>query len=138
MKISDYRDSYYLYSGKVSDITRQMALAGIAVVWIFKESAGTQYKISNELLIPSIGFLIALAFDLIQYVVGAVIWKRHYRELENQPLADDVTDREDHDFGYHQPSKELPLVVFFWLKVAVTFLAWFGLLMALIRRITIT
>ena len=36
MKLSDYRETYYEFSGKASDVTRQLAFAGIAIVWIFK------------------------------------------------------------------------------------------------------
>jgi hypothetical protein len=36
MKLQKARDTYYEYSGKLSDITRQLSFAGIAIVWIFR------------------------------------------------------------------------------------------------------
>jgi len=37
MNLQDYRDDFYTYSGKASDISRQLAFAGIAIIWIFKK-----------------------------------------------------------------------------------------------------
>ena len=36
MKLKDAREIYYFYSGKTSDLVRQLGLAGIAVIWLFK------------------------------------------------------------------------------------------------------
>lgn len=35
MTLSDYLASYYELSGKASDVSRQLAFAGIAVIWVF-------------------------------------------------------------------------------------------------------
>ena len=34
--LKDYRADFYTFTGKASDITRQLAFAGIALIWIFK------------------------------------------------------------------------------------------------------
>ena len=36
MKIHELRSTYYEASGKVSDISRQLAFAGIAVIWVLR------------------------------------------------------------------------------------------------------
>ena len=35
-KIEDYREDFYFFTGKASEVNRQLAIAGIAVIWIFK------------------------------------------------------------------------------------------------------
>jgi len=46
MKLKDAREIYYFYSGKTSDLVRQLGLAGIAVIWLFKYDAQGIPKIS--------------------------------------------------------------------------------------------
>lgn len=134
MKISDYRADYYFFTGKASEIVRQLSLAGIAVVWIFKSTDGTSFRLSTDLLIPSIAFLVSLGFDLAQYVVAATIWKKHYRSLEEQEIPAG-TDREEHDFGPHDEKQERPIAVLFWIKIAIASTAWCWLTSVLIRRL---
>ena len=52
MKLKDARDLYYFYSGKTSDLVRQLGLAAIAVIWIFKFEVGGTPKIPNDLGLP--------------------------------------------------------------------------------------
>ena len=133
MKIQDYREAYYTFSKQVSDIIRQLALAGLAVVWILKPAPvpGTVTEFPMDLLWPSLALLLALAFDLLQYVSGAVIWRLQYRCLEKSVVA----DREQHDFGDHASWKEQVITALFALKTAVAVVAWGGLLNAVIQRI---
>lgn len=46
MKLKDAREHYYFYSGKTSDLVRQLGLAGIAVIWLFKSDVQGIPKIS--------------------------------------------------------------------------------------------
>ena len=52
MKLKDAREFYYFNSGKTSDLVRQLGLAGIAVVWIFKYDVLGVPKIPAPLLTP--------------------------------------------------------------------------------------
>lgn len=80
LKISQMRTLVSEYSSKASDIARQLAFAGIAVVWIFKVGgeggAAGQAAISlPSALIPAVFFLVAcLAADILHYVVAAYAW----------------------------------------------------------------
>ena len=40
MKLSEYANVYAEFSGKASDVARQLAFAGLALVWLFRESNG--------------------------------------------------------------------------------------------------
>ena len=74
MKLSDYRETYYEFSGKLSDVSRQLSFAGIALIWLFKLDSTPAPKVPDELLLPAITLSLALAFDLLQYVSASIVW----------------------------------------------------------------
>jgi len=75
MKLDDYRETFYSYTGKASDISRQLAFAGIAIIWIFKKDLpGAGLTVPRELIVPGLLIVLALGFDLLQYCLGTVIW----------------------------------------------------------------
>ena len=84
MKRKDLRDAYAYYSGKTSDISRQLAFAGIAVVWLFKTGLPQSPALPSELLAPLVFFGLALGLDLMHYVVSAAIWGTYNRYKEHQ------------------------------------------------------
>jgi hypothetical protein len=122
MKLSEIRDCYYESSCKVSDIVRQLGLAGIAIIWIFKvgtESGGIKY--SKELLLP-LGVLIgSLALDLLQYV---------YKTALNG-IANYYYYRKYHVSDVDVPYPEWwnwPSLVLFWCKIVSIFIGYILLL----------
>jgi hypothetical protein len=50
MTLGEIKESFYAISGQVSDLTRKLALAGIAIIWIFK-TTGTN-NIPKDLYLP--------------------------------------------------------------------------------------
>lgn len=91
MKLSDYRETYYEFSGKASDVARQLAFAGIAIIWLFKVQAADFPKIPKELILPTITLALSLAFDLLQYVAGTTVWGifQWYHEKQLNDLSQD-------------------------------------------------
>lgn len=91
MKLSDYRNTYYEFSGKVSDITRQLSFAGIAIIWLFRVKQEDFPKIPNELILPTITISLTLAFDLLQYVAATAVWGifQWYKERQLEDLSED-------------------------------------------------
>jgi len=89
VKLSDAWDNYYANTGKASEITRSLALAALALVWIFKDSDG---RLPKVLLVPSALAMLALACDLAQYVVGATKWKQFADSKDRvaKTLDDDI------------------------------------------------
>ncbi|MCK5707547.1 MAG: hypothetical protein KAI43_07815 [Candidatus Aureabacteria bacterium] len=79
MKLSEYKKAYYIRSGKTSDISRQLAFAGIALVWIFRMENSTFPKIPYELLLSLYYLVCSLMLDLFQYVFGTLIWGGFHR-----------------------------------------------------------
>jgi len=82
MKLSGYKDDYYYFTGKLGDINRQIAFAGIAIIWIFKKEDGENIILCKDLIFPSILFAIALACDLLQYIYQSLTWAIFYRLKE--------------------------------------------------------
>ena len=84
MNLADYRASYYEFSGKASDVARQLAFAGIALIWIFHETGAGPIVIPKRLIWPAALFICGLGFDLLQYGTGALIWGTFHRHQEKR------------------------------------------------------
>ena len=119
MKLSDYRETYYEFSGKASDVARKLAFAGIALVWIFKTSNGPTPKIPSELIFPTGLLVLTLAFDLFQYLAATVIWG-FFQWYEERKL-NDIND--DPELSSH-PCLKWPQNTFFVLKLTSISLAY--------------
>lgn len=74
MKLEKARDQYYFFSGKTSDLVRQLGLGGIAIVWLFKQTVHEAPKIPDELVWPLTCIVIALIADFLQYAVATLLW----------------------------------------------------------------
>lgn len=82
MKLEDARNAYYDYSGTLSNINRQLALSGIAIVWFFiqpKNNAGFDFGAFKWAFIF---FSAALFFDLVHYAVATASWGIYHRYKE--------------------------------------------------------
>ncbi len=84
MKLKDAREAYYEYSRKASEVSRSLAFAGIALIWIFKEDVAGSPRVPAGLVLPSILLASSLAFDLLQGVVASLLWGGFHRFKERQ------------------------------------------------------
>jgi len=82
MKLAYLRERYTYYSGEASGIVRQLAFAGIALVWLFKTEVDKQWKIPAELLPATALIVLTLILDFLQYVVGSLVWAAYNRSKE--------------------------------------------------------
>jgi hypothetical protein len=87
-KLEDYRRDYYEFSGKASDVARTLALSGLAVIWIFKQDGENGPSLPGEFLEPALWLVIALACDLLQYIVASAVWGIFHRYHEKRSKAD--------------------------------------------------
>jgi len=128
MKLKDARDNYYFHSGKTSELVRQLGLAGIAVIWLFKFEVQGAPKIPESLFWPLLLIVVGLACDLLQYLVATIVWAVFHRCKERAGV------RSDDDF---LAPKQInwPALVFFYLKVASLVAAYILLLLFLARTI---
>ena len=111
MKLEDYKKDYEEFSGKLSDNTRKLAFAGIAIVWIFKQGKNGTFILPDLLKLAILMFVITLSFDLLQYIYQTIIWGFFHRYYEKK-------FGEDHELT---ASKYFnwPAIIFFWSKVIV-------------------
>lgn len=94
MKLSEIRQAYEDLSGKLGDINRQLAFAGIGIIWVFRIGTETPTSIPKNLLEPMLWFILSLAFDLAQYTFQSLAWYIYYlnqKKCKNKN-EDDVID----------------------------------------------
>jgi hypothetical protein len=133
MNLQGYRDTFYFFTGKVSDISRQLAFAGIAIIWIFKKDVpGTGLTVPRELLLPGVFIVLALGFDLLQYCIATVIWFFYYRIKEMRGVAENA------ELGRHSEWLEVPINIVFWFKVGFLGAAYLLILKFLLQTLSFT
>ena len=84
MKVKDYKEDYYEFSGKLSDNSRKLAFAGIAIVCIFKQEKEGLLDLPDLLKLAMLMFAVTLSFDLLQYICQTIIWGSFHRYNEKR------------------------------------------------------
>lgn len=122
MKLEDTRGYYSKNSTSLSLASRQLAFAGIAVVWIFAIKKGDQVIINHALLLPLSCFVIGLALDLLQYMYASAAWGIYNRTKE---LQKDISI----DTEFKAPKLiNWPTLLFFWAKSIFIIFGYYYLL----------
>ena len=111
MRVKDYKKVYQEFSGKLSDNTRKLAFAGIAIVWIFKQGKNGTFILPDLLKLAILMFVITLSFDLLQYIYQTIIWGFFHRYYEKK-FGEDYELTAPKYFNW-------PAIFFFWSKVIV-------------------
>jgi hypothetical protein len=129
VKLQGYRETFYEFSGKLSDICRQLAFAGIGLIWLFKKDNLAGLSVPHELLLPGALIVAALTFDLLQYALGSILWRVFYRNNEKLNTSED--EELTHGTGW-----ELPIWIMFCLKTLCMVAAYGFLLDFFVRSIS--
>lgn len=131
MKLSEYKADYYQYTSLASNGSRQLALAGIALIWVFNTQGSLGYTLPNELLIPSIALIWSLGSDLLQYVIGSIIWGlfHRYHEARRSSISEDPELEAPVHYTW-------PINAFFYSKIISVLIAYFFLLKYAINSIS--
>ena len=90
MKLGDTRAAYEALSGKASDIVRQLSLAGVGLIWLFKTETGSPAILDIHLLRAALFIFLALFFDFLQYLYGTTIWFIYFRYKEKQGTTEEM------------------------------------------------
>lgn len=93
MTLDDLWTDVREYTGKLSEVTRQAAYAGLALIWIFKTGTETTYHLDRSLILAGALLALALACDVAQYAVAVLFRWRHARAEERVRGVD--YDRDD-------------------------------------------
>jgi hypothetical protein len=115
--LQDYRETFYTFSGKASDLNRQLAFAGIAIIWLFKKDNFAGLSIPRELLLPGALIVLSLGLDMIHYVIASVIWRYFYRSQEKVGVDEDKVLT-------HETYLEWPIYFFFSAKIMFVLAAY--------------
>jgi len=129
VKLADYRADFYIFSGKASDLCRQLAFAGIALIWVFRANGLNGPTLPDTLTWPAALIVLALTFDLAHYLVASCIWRWFYRTKEKAKVS------ESDDTIYHDPALETPIWLLFIFKIAAVAAAYCFLLAYLWRHL---
>jgi hypothetical protein len=130
VKLSDYKQEYYQFTSLASSTSRQLALAGIALIWVFKTEGVNGYELPNALLIPTVGLIVSLGSDLLQYFSGSLIWGAFHRHCEKKyPNNSDPKLEASVYFNW-------PGILFFYTKIISVLISYWYLLFYAISSIT--
>ena len=124
MKVKDCRNKYQYDSGKAGDISRNLGLAGLALIWAFKVTTAKGVSIPPDLRWAGVLLVVSLALDFFQYVAGTIVWGVYQRIKEKQVAS------ENEEFG--APGWiNLPENVFLYLKLTATGIAYVMIVVAM-------
>lgn len=118
MKLEQYKKEAHEFQGLASGLVRQLALAGIALIWIFKIDKPIEHLLPNECYWPLLLFILALSFDFLQYFVPSIIWIiffRHHEKKNNGNVEIELKANEIYSY---------PGYFFYILKVLLLFLGY--------------
>lgn len=128
MQLADARSAYEALSGKASEIARQLAFAGLGLIWLFRVGGEKSPALNQGLLRAALFISSALLFDFLQYLVGTLTWFLYFRSMEKKGVSPDET--------FLVPSTlNSPMWALFYLKSAMMLVAYIGYIVPfLIRR----
>jgi hypothetical protein len=131
MKRKECFEEYAVYTGKTSDIVRQLAFAGFALIWLFKSDVAELGPVVPREFAPAATLLLgALVADFLQYGIAAGSW--HWFKLKLiRDKTPDEKELEPADWLYR------PAEILFYMKAGLLLLAYVLLLSHLLTSRTL-
>lgn len=129
MKLEQYKKDAYEFQALTSGLVRQLAFAGIALIWIFKIDKPKDHLLPNECYWPLLLFVLVLVFDFLQYFIPSIIWMNFFRyhEKKNKGNVDiDLKAKEIYS---------VPGYFFYWGKVILLFFGYMLIIKFLICKL---
>lgn len=125
MKLKEVREQTKYYSQKVSETNQKLALAGIALIWLFKETSDGVITFTPGLIISLLFFILSITVDILQYISFSSVWSNYYNIKYKALKAEKkyITQIENEEVG--QPWKSnLYNWLLFYLKILLMFLGY--------------
>jgi hypothetical protein len=92
------RNFYSDNTRSLSAVARQLAFAGLAIVWIFKVTSNGSPSIPGNLRVPALLLIGTLAADLLQYICSASSWGLFELLMERKFQTEELNEA-DQKFG---------------------------------------
>ena len=128
MKLKDARENYYTLSASASQVNRQLAFAGIAIIWLFRvQGENEKIVFDGGLILPLFFIVTALACDFLQYVYGSAAWGVFHRIKEKKNRCEDGEIDAPCWINW-------PTILLFWMKILSTAVAY-CLLLLFLRKV---
>ncbi len=123
MTLAEAGAAYRDYSGKTSEIVRQLGFAGLALVWILSTDSQRSLPLAwpLELLVPAMLIVTSLALDLVHYLAASLLWGGYHRRQERAGVQETATVLAPRWVNW-------PAVTFFWSKSLAMIAAYWVLL----------
>ena len=131
-----FKDRDY-FSGKLSEISRQLAFAGIAIIWVFRNVndtqqttafrvvTDTQETIPWSLILPGFLLVLSLTFDFLHYLASNTLLEVFTKRAQKAGQSEFVAP-----FWMNYPGR-----VFFYGKILLVALAYLYLLVFLALKL---
>ena len=136
--VSSISDNASDFREKTGAIIRQLAFAGIAIVWLFKSGDSTSTLVPQDLAMPLLLLALTLALDLFENANGALIWSikpsRIIEASKKKPWWFALMFSLDQVPGGAPNLVSWPVRFVFWLKLVVLLVAYAQLLTEIAPR----
>ena len=132
--LEDYLTELYELTAKASEITRNLSLAAIAIIWIFKNPEHSQKLLDSTLVVPLKWVVISLIIDLSQYIFMSMSVKIFHRVNERRLLKAKITKTQSENLLYPTFLENLTWL-FFIAKIATMLVGYYYIYSYLIVKI---
>lgn len=134
MKLPELKRDYYEFSKAASNKVRQMAFAGIAVIWIFRTTSTEGVHFDKTLFWSLAILVITLALDFLQNLYQVIIWQIYYNRRERE--LRDKSGNIDTEKKFYLPSYlNIITIVLFYTKIAALIIAYSTLIKYLYQEL---
>jgi hypothetical protein len=123
MKLPELKNDYYSFTTAASIKVRQMAFAGIAVIWMFRTSKEGEIHFEKTLFFALTIMVITLALDFLQNLYQVVTWHIYYNVKEKVLKNDDRSIDKDKEF-FLPAYLNIITIVLFYAKIVSLIIAY--------------
>ncbi|KAF1008980.1 MAG: hypothetical protein GAK28_00612 [Luteibacter sp.] len=115
MDLKEVRGCYDYHTGKAGDVGRQLALGGIAVVWLLH--GDSRVLAFPKLLLIALGFFCgSLALDFLHYLSCSAIWGIYGRNKEKDLQGQGINPASPAAIFDAPPFINWTGLIFYWAK----------------------
>jgi hypothetical protein len=132
LSLNEARSNYQDNTRTLSTVGRQLAFAGIALIWLFKVTVGGNPTIAEDLRVPALLLVGALAADLLQYISSASSWGLFELRMERKFQRERL---DEHTGRFGAPNSiNWPGNTFLVIKIVALVIAYVWLFIALYHQ----